>query len=134
MSSLLETFLGHQISASIDSAGKCGHSGDSNKPFHICEVEAAELQRFDPDAYRALIGYGAQVENVTIEDLDKVGEKVSLLRNVISTHGDDKNEFLYKYAMSKRVKKPILISQQDPHYSIHVECTKKFKNTVIEFP
>lgn len=134
MSSLLEAFLGHQISSSIDATGKCSHSGDANKPFHICEIEAAELQRFDPDAYRALIAYGATVENVTIEDLDKVGEKVSLLGEMLSAHGDGTNEFLYKYAMSKRVKKPILISKNDPHYSLHVECIKKFKNPMIEFP
>ncbi|MDX1126750.1 hypothetical protein GOL24_20965 [Sinorhizobium medicae] len=134
MSSLLETFLGHQISGCIDATGMCSHASDSNKPFHICEIEANELNRFDPDAFKALIGFGAVVEQISLEDFDKVGEKVSLLKSVLSSHGDGKNEFLYKYAMAQRVKKPLLISKQDPDYSIHVECTKKFKNNLIEFP
>jgi uncharacterized GH25 family protein len=134
MSSILETFLGHEISTSIDASGTCTHSGDINKPFHICEVEASELSRFDPDAYAALIAFGTTVEPITLDDLDKVGEKISMLETVLTVHGNGKNEFLYKYAMSKRVKKPLLISQQDPHYEIHIECTKKFKNTVIEVP
>jgi hypothetical protein len=134
MSSLLETFLGHQISGCIDSFGMCSHASDGNKPFHICEIEANELNRFDPDAFMALVEFGAVVEQISLDDFDKFAEKVSLLKGVLASHGDGKNEFLYKYAMSRRVKKPLLISKQDPHYSVHVECTKKFKNTVVEFP
>ncbi len=134
MSSLLETYLGHQISGCIDSTGACSHSSDGNKPFHICEIEANELNRFDPDAFKALVGFGAVIEQISLDDVDKVGEKVSLLKGVLASHGDGKNEFLYKYAMAQRVKKPLLVSKQDPHYSVHVECTKKFKNNIIEFP
>lgn len=134
MSSLLETFLGHQISSCIDAKGICSHASDGNKPFHICEIEANELNRFDPDAFQALIGYGAVVEQISIEDLDKVGEKVALLASILASHGDGRNEFLYKYAMAKRVKKPLLVSKQDPHHPVHLECTKKFKNSIVEFP
>ncbi|MCQ1772881.1 hypothetical protein NOI24_16345 [Neorhizobium galegae] len=134
MSSLIETFLGHQISGCIDPNGTCSHASDGNKPFHMCEIEANELNRFDPERFHALITYGAVVEPVSIEDLDKVGEKVSLLGGVLASYGNGKNEFLYKYAMAKRMNKPLLVSKQDPHHSVHVECTKKFKNNITEFP
>lgn len=134
MSSMIETFLGHQISGCIDADGACSHKSDINKPFHIGEIEADELSRFDPDAFQTLIGFGAVVEKLTTDDLEKVGEKAALLKNVLASHGDGKNEFLYKYAMSHRVKKPLLISKQDPHHSVHIECTKKFKNGIVEFP
>lgn len=133
MSSLLETYLGHQISGCIDANGICIHPSDGNKPFHICEIEAKELERFDPDAFKALKDFGAVVEELSLDDFEKVGEKISMLSGVLASHGDGKNEFLYKYAMAQRIKKPLLISKQDPDYQTHVECTKKFKNNLIEF-
>lgn len=134
MSSMIETFLGYQISGCIDAHGGCSHKSDKNKPFHIGEIEANELSRFDPDAFQTLIGFGAVVEKLTTEDLEKVGEKIGLLESVLTSQGDGKNEFLYKFAMSHRVKKPLLISKQDPNHSVHIECTKKFKNGIVEFP
>lgn len=126
--------MAHHVSNSISIHGACTHSCSANMPFHICEIEANELNRFDPDAFGALSSLGVTVEKVTNYDIEKVAEKVPLLKNVLSAHGDGKNEFLYKYAMSSRGKKPLLISQQDPQHGLHVECAKKFKNPVVEFP
>lgn len=133
MSSFLETFIGHQVSRSISAAGTCTHGCSANVPFHICEIEANELNRFDPDAFSALSTFGVTVEKVTNDDIDKVAEKVPLLGSLLHAHGDGKNEFLYKYAMSLRGKKPLLISKQDPHHGVHVDCAKKFKNRLLEF-
>jgi hypothetical protein len=134
VTSLIETFLGYQISGSIDDQGVCTHACSNATPFFICEIEANELNRFDPDAYATLSSFGTKVEAVTIDDIDKVGEKIHLLNAVLSSYGDGKNEFLYKYALSKRTKKPLLVSLSDPHNSVHVECTKKFKNLSKIFP
>lgn len=134
MTAIIETFIGHQIYESIDTSGTCSHACSSQMPFKICEVEANELNRFDPDAYNALQSQGLTVEVISIDDIDKVGEKISLLDSIVAKYGDGKNEFLYKYAISYILKEALLISKQDPLYDMHIECKKKFKNPMLDYP
>ena len=100
----------------------------------MCEVEADDLFRFDPEAYKALQKLGVTREEISIEDISEVGRRASLLTKITEDYGDGKNEFLYKYAMSMRLDEPLLISKIDPFHSLHIECQKKFKNKIKQYP
>lgn len=134
MSSILETFVASQVYATIDESGICQHACSADQPFSMCEIEASELHRFDPDAYTALMNIGVEREEVSIEDIREVGRRASLLGNVISQFGDGKNEFLYKYAMSARLNAPLIVSSSDPFNQLHQDCQKKFKNKIKQYP
>lgn len=133
MPSLIETYIAHELYMSIDTAGNCTHSCNVDAPFRICEIEAHDLFKFDPDAYKAIISLGVKTEEVSIDDISEVGRRAHLLADLLKKHGDGKNDFLYKYAMSARIDEPLAISLTDPFNGLHKECAKKFKNKTKEY-
>lgn len=133
MPSIIETYIAHQMYMSIDATGNCTHACNVDAPFRICEIEADDIFKFDPDTYKALIKFGVKREEFSLVDIAEVGRRQHLLTDLLKVHGDGRNDFLYKYAMSARIDEPLAISSTDPFNSLHKECTKKFKNKIKEY-
>ncbi len=133
MPSILETVIACKIADKIDERGSCNHPAEPHNPFGVTIYESDSIKRYSQEQFEKLKLYGVNEEEIILDDVMLVSEIMEGLVKDLELREGDKQEYLYKHAVAKRLNIEILCDRNLHNMERFDKCVSAFGNTCIKF-
>jgi hypothetical protein len=133
MPGLMEKAIANEFGTGAQAGTKPPHACSSKEPLHLGEYEADIIHGFDKERYDKIIENGVKVEKIEPQDYDLVA---SLIENIEATIDIDvykENKFLYKHAITKRLRCLMLQLSDAPDRAELIACARIFDHPYQEY-